>query len=322
MPKINIFYFCYSHNNPTGGQKHTYRHVDILNEHGFNAWVFHPTEDFRLTWFDNETPVIGLAEFKKRFNPREDFVVVPEDLGLRIMELPGRKVVFNKNLFHGFGCYGQASDVRYPYHSPEVVAALTVSEHNRANLQFAYPHLEVHHVHLQIEPDIYCYRPLVHKKRQIASIAKAPESLLAVYHTIQSRAAAGLNPGKSFNWIFLGNKSEHETAEILRESLLFLFFSVAEGLGRMPLEAMASGCLIAAYGYGPLQETIPARFRFEHSNIIEIVKYIETIMASFPDDLAQWNTYVQEGLQAAATFGQQREEESVLAAWEKILKAA
>lgn len=32
-PHVRIFYFCYSHDRPTGGQKQAYHHVDILNRH-------------------------------------------------------------------------------------------------------------------------------------------------------------------------------------------------------------------------------------------------------------------------------------------------
>jgi Glycosyl transferases group 1 len=318
MRKGRIFYYCYRHNKPTGGQKHTYRHVDILNQYGFDAAAFHPGRAFRLTWFENNTRVISYSQFARSFDSDLDFVVLPEDLGLEICAFPGRKVIFNKNIFYGFRCYGTSRCTSYPYQSPDVIAALTVSEHNRAHLQFAYPHLLVERVYLEIQPDIFRFSRLRDKKAQIACVQKAPESLLSLYHTVQSRSLSGLNNAGIFNWEFLGEKSETKTALILRESLLFVFLSVAEGLGRMPLEAMASGCLVAAYGNGPLHETIPRIYTFEHSNIIALATFVETVMNSFPDRLDQWEPAVKAGLQIAQGFSAQRQERSVLDAWEKI----
>lgn len=319
MPKSKIYYFCFSHNHPRGGQKHAYRHVDILNKYGYEALVFHPTDNFRLTWFENDTRVIGLSEFKERFDPSRDYIVLPEDLGTKISGFPGRKVIFNKNLFYGFQAYGFETTVSYPYHSPDVVSVLTVSDHNTAHLRFAYPHLMVQRVYLEIQPDTFPNRPLAAKKPQIVCVRKGLESLSVLYHILQSRSAMGLNRGRLFQWIFLGSKSERETSQILQESILFVFTSLAEGLGRMPLEAMSCGCLVAAYGCGPLKETIPSAMQFESGNILEMAKFIERVMESFPNDLAQWDDLVAVGSRVAGTFSIERQEQSVIAAWEKIL---
>ena len=46
MSNPQIFYLAYSHNRPTGGQKNTYRHVDILNELGYRAFIVHHEKNF------------------------------------------------------------------------------------------------------------------------------------------------------------------------------------------------------------------------------------------------------------------------------------
>jgi Glycosyl transferases group 1 len=318
MGEARVFYFCYAHNRPTGGQKHTYRHVDILNKHGFTAFIFHPIDNFRLTWFENDTRVIGYSEFVRTFDPTRDFVVLPEDLGLKINEFEGQKVIFNKNLFYGFRCYPNRAGLRYPYFN-DVVAVFTVSEHNRAQLQFAYPSLHIERVYSEIRPDIFSWRAVTDKKPQIACIGKNPESLMAVYHTMQARAAAGFNNGTKFKWIFLGDKSEIETAAILRESLLFIFLSVTEGMPRMPLEAMSCGCLLATYGHGPLKEVVPATYRFEYGDVVGLTVYIEAVMASFPNNLERWASVLAEGREIAASYSLERQETSVISAWRQII---
>jgi hypothetical protein len=43
---------------PTGGIRAIYRHVDVLNENGFSAYVVHPDPGYRASWFENDTRVI------------------------------------------------------------------------------------------------------------------------------------------------------------------------------------------------------------------------------------------------------------------------
>src|SRR3954471_22628081 len=93
--KGRIYYFCYDHNRPTGGQKHTYEHVDILQAAGMEAFAVHREPGLRLTWFENDTPVKPLPEVIADFQSVRDYWVLPEDLGPRITAFPGRKVIFN-----------------------------------------------------------------------------------------------------------------------------------------------------------------------------------------------------------------------------------
>jgi hypothetical protein len=316
-----IFYFCYSHDRPTGGQKHTYTHVDILNRCGFDAMAFHPTDDFRLTWFDNATRVIGMSEFRRRHDPVHDYVVLPEDLGDRIADFPGRKVVFDKNVFHGCTALGALNSRAYPYRAKDVVAVLTVSDHNRQHVEYAYPHQLVRVVHPAIREEVFSWRPLSDKRPQIACIPKNPEWLRTLYHTIQARAAAGLNSGNRFQWKVLGDVSERETAAVLQESLLFVFLSVTEGLGRMPLEAMACGCLVAAWRAGPLRETLPERVRFEFGTVLDMARFIEEVMDAYPDRVDQWRPLAEAGRDLARSYSVERQDRSVIDAWTDILRA-
>ncbi|MDZ7262908.1 MAG: glycosyltransferase family 1 protein, partial [candidate division KSB1 bacterium] len=77
-----------------------YKHVDILNKHGYPAFALHRQKGFRLIWFDNETNVIYFDEFKRLYHPDRDFLVLPEDLGSKILSFPGQKVIFNQNCYY------------------------------------------------------------------------------------------------------------------------------------------------------------------------------------------------------------------------------
>lgn len=280
MNEPNIFYYCYSHDRPTGGQKHTYQHVDILNRNGYKAFAFHTEKGFRLSWFENETKVLDFEGLKEIYDPARDFLVLPEELGSKLLGFPGRKVIFNKCLYHGFQVFGWETPPAYPYQDPKVVAAFAVSEHNREFLQFAYPDLKVLKVDPGVDGNVFSFKPLREKKRMIACVQKAPALLLTLYHALQSRAAAGLNNLKDFEWVFLGERTEQEVAEILRDSLVFVFNSIEEGLGRMPVEAMLSGCLVAGFSSGPMKEYLPPESRFEVGDMTGMAWYVESIAAS------------------------------------------
>lgn len=318
--KPRIFYFSYRHNVPRGGQKHAYRHVDILSHHGMDAAIVHPGEEgFRLTWFENDTRVLSEAAFMRLVDPRKDLLVLPEDLGYQILSFPGRKVIFNKNIYSGFFAFGGPKNMGYPYQSPEVIAALVVSDHNKELLRLAYPHLMIEKVEIEIDRSIFKFCDMGKKEAFIACSPKAPEILLSVYHVIQARAAAGLNNGGKFEWIFLRDFTEKQTADILGRSLLFAGLSVTEGLGRLFLEAMACGCITVCCGNGPLRDISPC-LEFKYADVASIVLFIETVMDSYPHCLAKWENRIASGAAIAERYSLDRQRESVLQAWEKIFQ--
>lgn len=137
---------------------------------------------------------------------------------------------------------------------------------------------------------------------------------------MQSRSQQGLNALSNYEWVFIQNKTEAEVAQILQESLLFIFLSKEEGLPLMPLEAMSCGCLVVGYDVPPLTEYIPSPLLFEPGNIVDIARMIETITQAFPQEIEQWETVNKAGLKVALDYSLQREEESVIAAWETILQ--
>lgn len=314
-----IFYFCFSHNRPTGGQKDTYKHVDILNSAGFESYVFHLSRGFRVTWFENNTRVVGPEEFTRLYNAQSDYIVLPEDLGAKISSFPGRKVIFNKGIYLGFRAFGSEKLKSYPYLDPDVLAVLTVSNQNAEHLKFAYPFVDVIRVYSEIDTKVFAYTPLDRKKPRISCIPKAHGQLLTLYHILHSRAEQNLNQLDAFDWTFIQSMSERDVAKTLQESLVFVFLSTEEGLPRTPIEAMSCGCLLACYREGPLRECLPAAFQFETGDIVGVAKYIELIAKSLPSRLSEWEPLALAGRELALSHSSERQRISVLEAWERIL---
>jgi hypothetical protein len=320
MPEPNIFYFCYDHNRPTGGNKCIYRHVDILNKHNYKAFVLHTRKDFKLTWFGHQTPIVDLGTFKKVFARDKDFIVLPEDLGNNILTFPGKKIIFNQNIYYGFANFGFKRPLFYPYLHPDTQGVMVVSEHSQKYMKFTYPKLNIFRVYNWLDFENFTFRPLRHKKKKIAfNPDKKPLDLGLVYHILQSRSEQGLNVLEDYEWVLIKDKSEREVSQILQESLIFIFLSKEEGLALMPLEAMACGCLVAAYGVEPLTEYLPSPYQFAEGDILGIVENIEAITRSFPEDISQWQAISETGRDVARQYSLQAAEESVIRVWETIL---
>jgi hypothetical protein len=315
-----VFYFCHSHNNPRGGQKHTYQHVDILNKNGYRAAAFHPGPDFRLTWFENRTRVINEAAFLTQLDPHNDYVVLPEDLGRRCVEIPGRRVIFNKNIFTGFSTFDLAADTPDPYTLPDTVAALTVSQHNLEHLQLTYPQLAIHKVEVGIDFRVFQSRPLASKLPIVACSVKAPEMLLPLYKMISSRAKTVNKHGTLFQWIFLTDHTEDQVAAILRDAVLFISCSVVEGIGRTTLEAMAAGCIVIAFDSGPLQHQVATPWKLEYGNLVPAVHMVEEVMRDFPGNIMKWGPIITRNSKTAAHYSSANQEDTVLQAWNSILQ--
>jgi hypothetical protein len=317
----HIFYLCGDHQRPTGGQKHTYQHVDVLNRNGFSAYVVHGAPGFRLTWFDNETPVIDYAACVAMLDSERDFVVVSEDWAGFATELSARKVIFNKNIFNGFTILALSSSPYDPYRDPNVVAVLVVSAHNARQLRYAYPQLDVHQVMPDLHIERFSYVPLVRKCRQIAAIPKT-RAVASVFQIFRARAAAGLLPGGDCEWVLLRDLHEREVADILARSLVFVFLSAEEGLGRMPLEAALSGCIVITYPNGPLRQLLPPDFCCDYADPVVVVRALESIVDAPPTRLEQMQAHVDAARDVARLYSAHAQAQTVCAAWETILRKA
>jgi Glycosyl transferases group 1 len=318
LPKL--FYFAYDHNEARGGQKDTYLHVDLLNRNGFEAYVLHSKDGFRVNWFENSTTVVGLDEFGRIYENGTDYVVLPEDLTLESDMGFGKTIIFNKGLYNGFVALGNRTPLPYSYRASQVKGAFSVSEHNAAHLRFAFPDLPVYYVSLGIDTDIFRHVKAAHKQRQIAYVLKNIPVLSTVYHMLHARAEAGLNLLRTYRWVPLQGFTEAEVSRCLQESLLLLFFSVEEGMPRTALEAMACGCLVLGHGAGPLPEILLPEFQFAYGDCIALVKSVEGITSNFVERPAMFASLSERSRAVALRHSKSREQETVLRAWESIFQ--
>ena len=270
---MNIYVLCPDHNRPSGGVRKLYRHVDVLTEHGWPASILHHRPGFCCTWFDHQTRIQYMPDVA--LTP-SDYLVVSEVYGPVIHDIqPGvPKVIFNQGCyltFHGYSLEKKDDDP--PYLHPDVKAVLVVSEDSRAYLSHVFPGLWIHRLRYGIEPSLFRYE--AQKKRQIAFMPRRNRE--AVRQVINALNYGGVLQG--FDLAAIDDRDERETADMLRESLLFLSFSEAEGFGLPPAEAMACGCVVVGYhGMGGREFFLPQHcFPVPQGDIMAMVRTVERV---------------------------------------------
>jgi hypothetical protein len=195
-----------------------------------------------------------------------------------------------------------------------------VSDHNRALLKLAYPHLPVFQVDVEINTEIFRHRPLAKKAPLIALSPKVPEQVLAHYHLARARGEQGLNRAKEFRWSLLDSMAEAELADVLNAALVLVNFSASEGIGRLPLEAMASGCLLLSCRSGPLATQLPLAQEWPVADLASPLHWLERVMDAWPENLEPWTPLSDRGLKIAKEFSPANQVVGVLGAWEQIVE--
>jgi glycosyltransferase involved in cell wall biosynthesis len=250
--------------------------------------------------------------------PERDFLVVPEDIGGEYRTLPCRKVVFNKNIYYGAAALN--SDGGFDrYLDGDTVAAFAVSDANSAYLRYAYPRLKIFTLYPEVDSAAFFHQPVSAKKRIIAVGPKGRRDVITLVQLLKARRTQGLNALAGWKCVLLEGLTEAEVAATLADSTVFISLSTAEGLARMPLEAMSAGCLVAAYDVGSAQEYLPPSSRFQVGDFVGIAKWVEAIAAAYGADRPALDDVARPGRALALRYSRQRQVDAVAEAWTEIL---
>lgn len=317
-----------------------YRHVDILNQNGFEAYILHSKKGFRANWFENDTPIVyfdeinldrnsylsipesfaffanysGLSRaFKKLFSKNKHKYIVRD-----LADSPAKKVIFNQGCYLTFSHYPiKEHAYSFLYRKHDVLGAIVVSEDSWNYLSFAFPGLKIYRTHNSLDSTLFTYSK--EKKKQIALITgKTKEDIRQVLNILRSR-----NSLQDFELVYIENKSEKEVAQILKESLIFLSFGTAEGCPVPPQEAMRSGCIVIGYHGRGGKEYYKEEFCYpvETGNITGFVEKIEEVI-----NLSKSDPHLLEIKRKKASeyieknYSREREIEDVINIWNDLLQ--
>jgi glycosyltransferase involved in cell wall biosynthesis len=256
---VPTVYFCTpDYNEPAGGIRVAYGHVDILNQAGIRAAVLHRRDGFRCRWFENDTRVVGS---RGTVIGPEDLVVVGE-LAVSLLRNLGtrhRFVVFNQGPHLTWGRVSE-EDLDFCMKHPGLAAILVVSGHSLEMMRYAAPSANVLRLHNSIDPMRFFPGP----PRPRPAISYMPRRGLD-----EASQVLGILRGRGVTcgWEVrpLEGLTEDQVADQLRLTTIFLNFAYQEGFGLPAAEAMACGAYVVGFhGFGGREY-----FRPEFSHPVE-----------------------------------------------------
>lgn len=230
-----------------GGQKVAMRHVETLNELGFNAVGYADPGVETPPWFEHRAPIVRGVPLQA-----DDIVVVPEDgvqaLGVVAASRAQRVVVICQNPYY----LSSTRAIEVMASQPDRLSTLlTVGPKHAGLMRRLFPQATVEMV--RCFADERLFRP----GGKTPSIAYAPRKRALEAAAIR-RLHVRLYGEPGLQWTPLDKITERQMAEALAGSSLFLSLSRLESVGMTTLEAMASGCVCAGFtGVGGAEYATP-----------------------------------------------------------------
>src|SRR5262245_18779727 len=265
MPRI-VYLSPFSRTEITGGIKTAFRHVELLCGMGIEASVFAP--DGRPTWFSSKATLndkAALTDIVDLLSDKTNLVVFPEALRGALAQparlaAPAAKALLCQNQYYAFN----ELISRLTFQKLCFVKLMTGSDVAKGFLErvFAPATFEV----LPAWVDQTMFFP---REKQLR-IAVMPSKLPAHYELIRSIFLAKFPRLRHIPWDVIVDKSEAEVAERLGHATILLSLNNMESVGLVPLEAMASGCVVVGFhGYGGLEYATEANGMWTRPDYLE-----------------------------------------------------
>jgi len=245
-----VYLSPFSRTEITGGIKTAFRHVELLSGMGIEASVFAP--DGRPTWFSSKATLNAkatLTDVDDLLSDRTNLVVFPETLRGVLAQAaqraaPAAKALLCQNQYYAFN----ELIPRFTYEQLGFVKLMTVSAVAKGFLERVFPPATFEVLPVWVDQTMFFPRQ---KQLRIAVI---PSKLPAHYDLIRNIFLAKFPKLRHIPWDVIVDKSEAEVAETLGQATILLSLNNMESVGLVPLEAMASGCLVVGFhGYGGLE---------------------------------------------------------------------
>ncbi len=293
-----------------------YRHVDELTRSGYRAAVVHERPGFRYRWAPPETPALSRDEVEP--DPAHDVVVWPEVYGPAIGSWGPdcRRVILNQNASYTLGSCDFFDPQPLPYQDARTIAVVTVSEHNRRWLGYAFPGLRVRRITVAIDDRLFT--PSSEKAARICLMPrKGADGANQVLHILRQRGAL-----EGVEVAPIDGRPAAEVAGIMRESLIFLALSQQEGFGLPAAEAMACGCVVVGYHGGGGAEFMRRGLAYPvpAGDVIAVAARVEQVLADWrrrPGRVLAMGRRASDFVRER--YSLQRERDDVLELWRQLL---
>ena len=233
-----IIFFLAPFTVPFGGVATILDHVRVLSNNGISAWVAMP-EQPTLDFYQTDAPTIIYRESLEV--SEADICVFPEGLlgyNQALKGSPARRLMFCQNQY--YLPFSARADLGFSeFHLDGVIASSIAVQ---SCLEDLYGLQNIPLIPYAIDPSAYARES--NKKRQIAFMPRKLGDYVSFIHATFVR----MYPDYSeVPWVAIHQMTRREAAKVLAESAIFLSLSDKESFGLPPLEAMASGCVVAGF---------------------------------------------------------------------------
>ncbi|MGV3517700.1 hypothetical protein [Luteitalea sp.] len=312
-----IWFTCYDHERHVGGQKDTYRHAEAVAALGWDASIVHRERTSPLSWFDSQVPVTTWTQAQAQLDEANDVIVLPEDQSHRCAQYPGWKVIFNKNVCAGFSTMGREPVMLHPCQRKDVLATLVMSDHNKQQLEYACPG----HLTMRVLPAIdrsFAGLDADAERDVVLWVPKQENTARTIKHLVECRGRSLAYEPAGVQWRVLEGIEQRHVAELMAKTIVLLFVSAEEGLGRTPIEALEAGAAVAGFRNGTLHEVAPPDGLFEWGDCRGVSEFIITCIKAQRTNRAWFGELQTRGLMCAERFSRPRYLDAVLSAWQAI----
>jgi hypothetical protein len=311
-----VYFLTPDFNEPAGGIKIMYRHVDILNEAGIDAVILHQRKGFRCSWFDNETRVTDVSS--SLVGPNDVLVVSEIHVDHLARMRPGiRHVVLNQS---GYLTWTRHADLVAQHYasSTDLLGIVVVSEHSAQMLGYAFPEHRIRRVYNSINGK-YFHPAAGNMRRRLITCfpRRGQQDLDMVVQLLRARNAL-----QDWEILPLQGLSQEIWLDRLQSSRITLVLSSWEGFGLPPAEAMACGNYVVGYHAFGGREYMRPEFSCP-VDVGDVLAAASAVEQTITNDSRDPDWCVSRGMQASAfildQYSLERERESVLAAYSDLL---
>jgi hypothetical protein len=317
--KINIIYILPAHKGASGGSKVIYQHSELINKfkiENISSHILHlkkkkidkiflslkkriftkPSKKFG--WNGNEMEAAKtflpssswsknkiLIKNNMKFNPKSDFVILPEIWAHFANDLLIKKKIkysiFVQGFYHMNSFYDHAK-LLDAYNNAKFI--ITTSEETYKCLKFIFPSCKNKILKVNLSFNSKKFK-IPNRKDNL--ITFMPRKLPDHFHILSLFLFNKLS--KKWKMESLANLDEKNLFKKLCKSKIFLSFSYAEGFGMPPIEAALAGNKVIGYTGGGGKEYWNKPIFHEIQNG-DIKKFSETILSSIKNFPKDWNT--------------------------------
>jgi len=303
-----IIYLLPYGNSPTGGNKVSYREIEIISDSGTPCFAFHPEKPgFSYGWFSHRVQTLPTGHF----DPRTDFLVFSEmwaALATRFC-VPARLryAIFVQNGYLAHNSAGFGFEVlREAYRGADLI--LSISTDTTQVIKLLYPFVPDSKILRMFYSLPAVFAPGVKEK----VITYMPRKLRA--HSERLRLYLGNVLPEGWRIRAIDNMEERDVAELMSRSAIFLSFSDLEGYAIPPLEAAISGNIVVGYTgegtkeyfFGPIFREVP------NGNLLRFIAEVQVAIQDVDTNIASDRQFQEQLRSLADTHSVRNEVDHVM----------